>query len=390
MKKTVRDISVDGKRVLVRVDFNVPLDKNGGIADDTRIRACLPTIRHLIEHHSRVILCSHLGRPGGKIVAALSLAPAAARLSDLLGQPVQLLHNCVGPETETAIAAMSDGVVVLLENLRFNPGEEADDPVFALALSQLADCYVNDAFGACHRQHASIVGVPRHLPAAAGLLLEKELSVFENLLEDPARPFGAVIGGAKLRGKLGVLKNIILKVDTLLLGGGMAATFFLSRGYCTGTSPVEEDLLQEVRDLTERAATRGVRLVLPRDVVITDGSAGVRVGPADKIPAGWAIADIGPDAREEFSDELRRCRTIVWNGPVGIFETPQFAAGTRAIAGVLAGLDAFTVAGGGSTAEAVTVLGLAGKISFVSTGGGAMLRFLAGETLPGVAALPDV
>lgn len=391
-KKAVEDVDVAGKRVLLRVDFNVPMDKSGTITDDTRIRACLPTINYLIEKRARVILCSHLGRPGGKVVEEFRLAPVAKRLSELLGKPVEALKDCIGPEVEAAVSRLRDGEVMLLENLRFYAEEEANDQKFAQALSRLADVYVNDAFGASHRAHASIVGVARYLPAVAGFLLEKELKALSGALENPQRPFAAMIGGAKVSGKLSVLENIIDKVDALLIGGGMAATFLKSMGYNVGKSMVENDKLDYVRQLTDRARALKVKLLLPQDAVVSDkleAGAKTRTVPVTEIPEDWVIADIGPGTVKEFARELKKCRTVLWNGPVGVFELPQFAQGTRSLAEVLAGLKATTVVGGGSTAEAVTEMGLVDKMSHVSTGGGASLEFLEGKVLPGVAVLQD-
>ncbi len=392
-KKTIRDIDVRGKRVLVRADFNVPLNEDGAIADDTRIRASLPTIRYLCERDARVILCSHLDRPKGVVEERLRLALVANRLSLLLDRPVAALQDCIGPEVESAVAAMSGGDIVLLENLRFHPEEKADDPAFAEQLAGLAEIYVNDAFGASHRAHASVVGVPGHLPAVAGLLLEKEVEAFTHILQRPERPFAAVIGGAKVSDKLEVLENIISRVDLLLIGGGMAATFLAARGYGTGGSRVETDRLDAVRTLEATAADRGVRLLLPRDVIVAErlepGSA-VQVVPAAEIPEDRVIADIGPGAADEFCRELSRCRTVVWNGPMGVFEVPEFAEGTRRIAAALANLDGTTVIGGGSTTDAVVRFGLADRMTHVSTGGGAALTMLAGRPLPGVEVLDDV
>ncbi len=391
-KKTVRDLDVRGKRVLVRADFNVPLDEDGAIADDTRIRAGLPTIRYLCERDARVILCSHLDRPKGEVVERLRLALVANRLSELLDRPVVALRDCIGPEVESAVAAMSDGDIVLLENLRFHPEERVDNPSFAERLADLAEIYVNDAFGASHRAHASVVGVPQHLPAVAGLLLEREVNAFTRILQNPERPFAVVIGGAKVSDKLELLDNVISRVDLLLIGGGMAATFFASRGYRTGASHVETDRLDDVRRIEESAERRGVRLLLPSDVIVAERlEAGVptRVVPATEIPDGRIIADIGPAAVDEFSRELRAVRTVAWNGPMGVFEIPEFAEGTRRIAATLANLDGTTVIGGGSTTDAVQRFGLADEMTHVSTGGGAALAMLAGKPLPGVEALDD-
>ena len=390
-KRTVEDLDVTGKRVFVRVDFNVRL-KDGIIADDSKMRGALPTLRYLVEHGAKVIVASHLGRPKGEVVESLRMAPVAERLSAMLGRPVAALRDCVGPEVEAAIARMRDGDVAMLENLRFHRGEEKNDPAFAQGLASLADLYVNDAFGSSHRAHASVVGVPALVPGAAGFLMQRELEMLGGLLENPERPFAAVIGGAKLGSKLGVLKNILPRVDLLLIGGGMVATAYRSRGYGVGNSLVEEGLFDYVRELTEQADARGVRLLLPPDVVVSEnleGTGTVKAVPADAIPDGWVIVDIGPATIEEFSRVLRTCRTVVWSGPMGIFEIPAFAEGTRAIAGVMAGLDAVTVVGGGSTVEAVTRSGAADRMTHVSTGGGASLEFLSGDVLPGVAALPD-
>jgi len=391
-KKTVENIDVTGKRVLLRVDFNVPMTREGVISDDSRIRATLPTFRYLIGHRARIIACSHLGRPKGRAIDTLRMAPVARRLSELLKKPVRALMDCVGRAVDDEVSGMKEGDIILLENLRFHAEEEANDPGFSLALSRLGDVYVNDAFGASHRSHASVTGVVSYLPAVSGLLMEKELDMLGGLLATPKRPFAAVIGGAKVSGKLMMLEHILKKVDTLIIGGGMAATFFKSSGYCTGSSLVENENLAYVRDLFEKARSSGVHLLLPPDVVITqnlDNGNDLQVVPVTRIPEGWAIADIGPEAIKEFSQEIGRCKTVFWNGPMGVFEIPQFSQGTRALATVLADLDATTIIGGGSTAEIVTKLKLAGKMSHVSTGGGASLQFLSGNELPGVAALPD-
>lgn len=391
-KKTVREIDVQSKRVLVRADFNVPLDDEGTITDDTRIRANLPTIQYLCERCARIILCSHLDRPKGKIVERLRLALVANRLSELLDRPVIALHDCIGSEVESVVAAMSDGDIVLLENLRFHPEEKKGDPAFAEMLADLAEIYVNDAFGASHRTDASIVGVPDYLPAVAGLLLEKEIDAFKKILENPEKPFAAVIGGAKVSDKLDVLENIIPRVDRLLIGGGMAATFLASRGCRTGASHIETDRLDAVRKVSAKATEFGVRLTLPRDVIVTErleAGAPARTVASTEIPDGWIIADIGPAAVDEFSGELGDCRTVVWNGPMGVFEIPEFAEGTRRIAATLANLDGTTVIGGGSTTDAVQRFGLADQMTHVSTGGGAALTVLAGKPLPGVEALDD-
>ena len=391
-KKTVEDIDVGGRRVFLRVDFNVPMDDMGAIGDDTRIRASLPTIRYLADNRARVIICSHLGRPDGKIVEGLRLAPVARRLSELLGKPVEALRDSIGPEVEAATSRLGDGEVVLLENIRFHPEEEANDPEFAKALSRLADVYVNDAFGASHRAHASVVGVAKYLPAVSGFLMERELEALGEALENPEKPFAAMIGGAKVSGKLAVLENIINRVDALLIGGGMTATFLNSMGHGVGASKIEGDRLDHVRRLTKQARSLGITLLLPEDVVVTDrleeGSSS-RVVAVTEIPDGYLIADIGPNTIEKFSQELKKCKTVIWNGPVGVFEIPGFASGTLTLATVLAGLTATTVIGGGSTTEAVVEMGLADKMSHVSTGGGTSLEYLEGKVLPGVAVLQD-
>lgn len=391
-KKTIRDITLSKKRVLVRVDFNVPLNDDGSIGDDTRIRDTLPTLRYLQDRGCRVILCSHLGRPGGKVVESLRMGPVAGHLSRLLGLPVNAIPVSCGPEAESAVSAMRDGDILFLENIRFYPGEQADSPDLAMAMAKLADIYVNDAFGVCHRTHASVVGIPRYLPAVAGLLLEKELDTFGRILEAPDRPFAAVVGGSKVSDKLDVLEHIIPRVDRLLIGGGMAATFLRSRGYPVGSSRVEEDRVDEIQRLEKNAESLGVPIFLPEDVVIAEKiehGVQVRTVPANRVPDGWAIADIGPATIRKYTHELSSCRTVIWNGPVGVFEIPEFSAGTRSIAEALAGITGTTVTGGGSTAEAVTMMGFAGKMSHVSTGGGAALQLLAGRPLPGVDALLD-
>ena len=391
-KKTVRDVDPGGKRVLVRVDFNVPMDRDGRIEDDTRIRACLPTISYLIDHKAQVILCSHLGRPHGSVDEHLRLAPVAGHLSELLRKPVEPLREAVGPGVVRSVAGMRDGEVVLLENLRFYPGEEENDPRFARELSLLADLFVNDAFGACHREHASIVGLAHYLPCVAGLLMEKEIVQLGSLLETPSRPFAAIMGGAKVGDKMEVLEHILPRVDLVLMGGGMAATFLKESGYEVGVSDGEPDTRELAGRILREAPARGVRILLPVDVVVAgelDAGAESRVVTVGQIPAACRIADIGPLTREEFTRELEQCRTVVWNGPMGVFEIPQFSAGTSSVATALAGLSATTVIGGGATAEVVTRLGLAGRMTHVSTGGGATLRFLAGRTLPGIEVLAD-
>ena len=390
-KLTVRGVDVGGKRVLVRVDFNVPIDeRTGAITDDSRIRATLPTIRYLIDRGARVILASHLGRPEGKVDDKLRMTVVAQRLSQILGKQVGVTKSCIGAETEKSVASLKTGDVILLENLRFHSAEERDSPIFARALARLADVFVNDAFGTSHRGHASIVGINEHLPAVAGLLLEKELTTLGGILESPAHPFAALLGGAKVGDKVGMVENVMSRVDCLLIGGGMAATFLKAGDYEVGLSLVEEDLLGTAGGLMRKAADNGVRLQLPVDVIVADeisAEAQVETVPADGIPSDRRIVDIGPQTIKNFYEELRRCRTIFWNGPMGVYEIPRFAEGTRAMAKVLAASQAATIIGGGSTAEVVTNMELADQMTFVSTGGGASLRFLGGEVLPGVEGL---
>ena len=392
-KRTIRDIDVSGKRVLVRVDLNVPLDeKTSAITDDSRVRAVLPTIRNLIDHRAKVILCSHLGRPDGKVVANLRLAPVGELLSKLLGKPVAATSDCIGPEAEAAVEALPEGGVLLLENLRFHPEEEKNDPVFARSLARLADVYVNDAFGTAHRAHASTVGVTEYLPAVAGFLMEKEIDIMGRALTEPARPFAVIIGGAKVSDKIRVLEHLLDKVDVLLIGGGMACTFLKAQKYEIGRSLLEEDRLDFASSLVERAQAKGIHLLLPIDVVIGDkfeADASSKTVSVDEVPADWQIMDIGPRTIERFEAELTPCKTVIWNGPMGVFEFPKFRKGTEAVASILANLNATTIVGGGSTAEAVEEMGFTSKITHVSTGGGASLQFLEGRTLPGVAALLD-
>ena len=392
-KMTVRDIDVRGKRALVRVDFNVPLDeKTGAITDDNRIRAALPTIKYLIGHGAKVILMSHLGRPKGKVVAGMSLGVAARRLSEVLRQPVAMAPDCVGPGVENMVAAMKPGDVIMLENLRFHTEEETGDASFAQSLARLGDVLVNDAFGAAHRAHASVSVIADYLPAVAGFLMEKEVANLSKMLQSPARPFAALLGGAKISDKVSMLENIMGRVDYVMVGGGMAATFLKARAYEVGWSLLEEDMLATAGRLMKMAQKKKVNLMLPADVAVADEisrEAQVKVFPADKIPKDKRIVDIGPQTIADFSLELKKCRTIFWNGPMGIFEIPRFARGTQELAKLLAKLEAMTVIGGGSTAEAVIEMGLAGKMAFVSTGGGASLEFLSGAKLPGVEALRE-
>ena len=392
-KMTIRDIEVSGKRILVRVDFNVPLDeKTGEITDDSRIRATMPTIKYLIERRARIILMSHLGRPKGKVVDNLRLGVVARRLSQLLGQSVGMAMDCFGPEVEKSVASLKDGDILLLENLRFHPDEENGDDSFARALAGLGDIFVNDAFGTSHRAHASIVGVTHYLPAVAGFLMEKEIRNLGNILQKPAHPFAALLGGAKISDKVGMLENIMGKVDLVLIGGGMAATFLKAKSYEVGLSLIEADRLGTAANLMEEAMGKGVRWLLPVDVMVADESsaeARVEIVSAESIPKNKKIVDVGPQTIASFSGELGKCKTVLWNGPLGIYEVPQFAKGTQEIAKLLASLEATTILGGGSTAEVAGEMGLTDKTTFVSTGGGASLEFLGSGTLPGVTALMD-
>ncbi|HET6947586.1 MAG TPA: phosphoglycerate kinase [bacterium] len=391
-KKTVSDVRVRGKRVLVRVDFNVPLDDEGRITDDRRITESLRTISHLRAQGARVILASHLGRPGGKVKEELRLDPVAARLGELLRAPVRKLSDCVGPEVEAAVAAMKDGDVVLLENLRFHPEEEANDDRFARSLAALADLYVNDAFGTAHRAHASTVGVARYLPAVAGFLMEKELVYLSRALESPTRPFVAILGGKKVSDKIGVIRNLLTNADALLIGGAMTYTFLRAGGHQAGASLVEEDKIDLARSLMEEAAQRKVAFHLPEDVVVADRfaeDAAHKIVPAQAIPPGWMGMDIGPRAAEAYGRIIREAGTVLWNGPMGVFEFPAFAGGTHAVAKAMAESSAVTIVGGGDSAAAVEQFGLADRMTHISTGGGASLEFMEGRELPGVAVLLD-
>jgi len=390
-KKSVKDVDVSGKRVLVRVDFNVPME-NGRITDDTRIKASLPTIEYLIQQGARLILVSHLGRPKGKVNEELRLAPVAERLSELLGRPVRALPEAVGPAVEEACRNLAPGDVVLLENIRFYPGEEANDPEFSRQLAALADLYVNDAFGTAHRAHASTAGVASYLPAVAGFLMQKELDVLGGALNDPERPFTAIIGGAKIKDKIGVIENLLDKVDQLLLGGGLANTFLRAKGYELGASLFEADKVPEAERLMALAAQKGVRLEIPRDVVAADrlsSHAETRIVPVDAIPEGWMALDIGTETARLYGDIIRSSRLVVWNGPMGVFEMKPFAEGTFAVARAMAETSATTIIGGGDSAAAIEKAGVADAITHISTGGGASLEFMEGKTLPGVAVLEE-
>ena len=395
MKATIREVDVQGKRVLVRVDFNVPLDAERHITDDTRIRAALPTITYLLDHGAAVILMSHLGRPDGQRVEKFSLKPAAERLAVLVGRPVALAPDCIGPEAEQMAQALQPGGVLLLENLRFHKEEEKNDFDFARQLANLGQVYVNDAFGTAHRAHASTEGIAHLVPGYAGFLMEKELDYLSSALEQPRRPFVAIIGGAKISDKIGVLNRLLGLADALLIGGAMANTFLKAQGYAVGDSLVEDDKLDEARRILDTAAQQGKRFLLPIDVVIANAMAADAehqvVAPAE-IPAGWRILDIGPQTVATFCSELKSAQTVVFNGTVGVAEFPAFARGTQAIIAALAEATkrgAITIIGGGDSVAAVDAVGAADKMSHVSTGGGASLELLEGRTLPGVAALQN-
>ncbi len=391
-KKTVQGLDAKGRRVLVRVDFNVPQDDTGAIADDTRIRAALPTIQLLRERGGKVILVSHLGRPKGKVAEKYRMDPVARRLSELLGTSVTKLNDCIGPEVEQAIAGMQPGDVVLLENVRFYAEEEANDPEFAKKLAGLADLFVNDAFGTAHRAHASTEGVAKVLPGVAGLLMQKEIETMGKALEDPARPFVAVLGGAKVSDKIGVIKNLLTKVDVLLIGGGMAYTFLKAKGLEIGKSLLDSEKVDLARELMQQAVQKGVKLIVTEDVVVAkefSADTEYKTVKVSEIPADWQGVDIGPETIARFAGEIAKAKTVIWNGPMGVFEIVPFDNGTRAIAAAIAKCDGTTIIGGGDSAAAVEQMGFADKMTHVSTGGGASLEFLEGIELPGVKVLQD-
>jgi len=398
-KKTVANLSasdISGKRVLVRADFNVPLNDQGKITDDTRIRAALPTIKDLTGKGAKVILCSHFGRPKGKVNEGMRLTPVAQRLSEVLGQEVKKCDDCIGEAVAAEVAALSSGQVLLLENVRFHGGEEKNDPDFAKQLASVADLYVNDAFGTAHRAHGSTEGVTHHLsPSVAGFLIEKELKYLQAAIENPQRPLAAIIGGSKVSSKIGVIETLLDKVDKLLIGGGMIFTFYQARGLSVGKSLVEEDKLDLAKSLEAKAKEKGVALLLPTDVVVADNfaaDANAKTVSIEAIPDGWMGLDIGPDSVKVFQDALSDCKSVIWNGPMGVFEFDKFAVGTEAIARSLAELTAkgaTTIIGGGDSVAAVEKVGVAEKMSHISTGGGASLELLEGKELPGIAALDE-
>ena len=392
-KVTVRDLELDGKKVLMRCDFNVPLDKELNITDKTRIVATLPTINYILEHNAKLILCSHLGRPKGQVVPEMSLAPVAKELSKQLGREVKLAKDIVGESAHELTANMKEGDVVLLENVRFDPREEENDEGLSKEFASLADVYVNDAFGTCHRAHSSTAGVAAFLPSAVGFLIEKELRILGDTLNDPKRPFVGILGGAKVSSKIGVIDALLEKVDVLLIGGGMAYTFYKSMGYNVGNSICELDKLDLAKSLMEKAKAKGVKLLIPVDNKIgKEFSADTesKIVAYNEIPDGWEGFDIGPKTIAMYEEELKNAKTVLWNGPVGLFEFDQFAIGTNSIAKCLAELDdCTTIIGGGDSAAAVTKIGLADKMSHISTGGGASLEFIEGKALPGIEAIAN-
>lgn len=390
-KMSVKDLDVKGKKVFCRVDFNVPM-KDGKVTDDTRIRAALPTIEYLSNQGAITILASHLGRPKGKVVEELRLDPVAKRLSDLIGKEIVKTDAVYGEEVNQAIAQASEGDIILIENVRFEAGEEKNDEQLSQAFADMADCYVNDAFGAAHRAHASTTGVAEKLPAAAGFLMEKELSVLGQALENPKRPFTAIIGGAKVKDKINVIDNLLEKVDHLIIGGGLAYTFIKAQGYEIGNSLLEEDKIDLAKQFMQKAKDKGVEFVLPIDVVVADTfkeDANKKEVDIDQIPADWQALDIGPKTAEKYAQIVANSKLIIWNGPMGVFEMDAFANGTKAVAEALANTEGYTVIGGGDSAAAVEKFELSDKMDHVSTGGGASLEFMEGKTLPGVAALTD-
>jgi phosphoglycerate kinase len=390
-KKTVRDIELKGKKVFCRVDFNVPMSE-GNVTDDTRIRAALPTIQYLTEQGAKVILASHLGRPKGEAVEELRLDPVAKRLSDLLGQVVTKTDEAYGEEVNTAVAELNDGDVLLLENVRFYPGEEKNDPELSKEFAALADVYVNDAFGAAHRAHASTAGIAEHIPSVAGFLMEKELDVLGKALSNPERPFTAIVGGAKVKDKIGVIESLLEKVDNLIIGGGLAYTFVKALGHDVGKSLLEEDKIELAKSFMEKAKANGVNFYIPEDVIVADdfsNDANTKEVSISEIPSDWEALDIGPKTRETYRKVVAESKLVIWNGPMGVFELDTFANGTKAVGQALAETEGYTVIGGGDSAAAVEKFNLADKMDHISTGGGASLEFMEGKALPGVVALND-
>ncbi|MFC5651974.1 phosphoglycerate kinase [Paenibacillus solisilvae] len=390
-KKSVRDVEVSGKRVFVRVDFNVPME-NGSITDDTRIRETLPTIKHLIENGAKVILASHMGRPKGQVVEELRLTAAAARLAELLGKPVTKADEVVGDAVKAQVATLNEGDVLLLENVRFNEGEEINDPALAKAFAELADLFVNDAFGAAHRAHASTEGIAHFLPAVSGLLMEKELDVLGRALLNPERPFTAIVGGSKVKDKIDVINKMIEIADNILIGGGLSYTFFKAQGHEIGQSLVDNSKLDLALEFIEKAKKLGKNFLIPVDIVVSDdfsANANTKIVDVDGIPADWEGIDIGPKTRELYADVIKNSKLVVWNGPMGVFEIEPFSHGTRAVAQACAETSGYTVIGGGDSAAAAEKFGLADQMDHISTGGGASLEFMEGKALPGVVALND-
>mgnify|MGYP004638335045 FL=1 len=392
-KKTVKDIDVNGKKVLVRCDFNVPIDsETGKITDNRRIRAALSTIQYLLDHNAKVILCSHLGRPKGEFNLKYSLKPVAEELSKLLNKDVKLAKDVIGESAKELTANMKEGDIVLLENVRFHKEEEQNDPEYSKALASMAEIYVNDAFGTAHRAHSSTTGVADYLPAVSGFLIEKELEFLGGALENPAHPFVAILGGAKVSDKIGVIENLLDKVDTLIIGGGMAYTFYKAQGHHIGTSICEEDKLDLAKSILEKAQEKGVKLLLPVDNHVSSeysNNGEEKMVNSTEIPDGFMGLDIGPKTIEKFEEAVKDAKTVVWNGPLGVCEFDKFATGTKAVATMLSKIDAITIIGGGDSAAAIEKLGLADKMTHISTGGGASLEFLEGKTLPGIACLQD-
>ena len=387
----MKDIDVKGKRVFVRVDFNVPME-NGVITDDTRIRAAIPTIKYLVEQGAKVILASHLGRPKGEVKEDMRLTAVGVRLAELMGQPVTKLDESIGETVEAAVAKMQDGDIVLLENVRFHAGEEKNDETLAKQFASLADVYVNDAFGAAHRAHSSTEGIAKHIPAVSGFLMEKELDVLGKALSTPERPFTAIIGGAKVKDKIGVIESLLEKVDNLIIGGGLSYTFLKAQGYDIGQSLLEEDKIDLAKGFIQKAKDKGVQLLLPIDVVVANEfskDAETKIVDVDAIPSDWMGLDIGTKTIEKFAEVIKNSKLIIWNGPMGVFEMDKFANGTRSVANAMAETAGYTVIGGGDSAAAVEKFNVADKMDHISTGGGASLELMEGKELPGIVALND-